>query len=256
MFNKILIIYKENQTKKHLATVDKVKAILKNADMVKITDLKEQHFKDKDLIITIGGDGTFIKAASFITSQYILGINSEPEFSEGALTSINESEIDFLNALLKDNFKVKEIQRIQVLKNNLSLKQLALNEVYIGTLYQFDTSRYKIKLDNHEEEHRSSGVLIATPSGSGAWYKSAGGEPFQDKRNIIRFLVREPFFGRLFKPKLIQGEITVDQSLFLESRRLDNALLALDSNITYPLKFGDKIEVKLSDQPLNVVIFK
>lgn len=255
MFNNILIVYKENPTKKHLETVEKVKAILnaKNPELIKTNEIKEENFKGKDLIITIGGDGTFIKAASFIKEQLILGINSEPEFSEGALTSIMESEIDFIKEILKGNFKIKKLSRIKITKDKKELKEVALNEVYIGTQNQFDTSRYEIKFKNCKEEQRSSGILIATPSGSTAWYKSAGGKPFKNETNILRFIVREPFIGRLFQPEILSGEIKNNEKLIIESKRINGGILAIDSNTVYPFNLGEKIEIEISDKQLNII---
>ena len=89
--------------------------------------------------------------------------------------------------------------------NNKLIKELALNEVYIGAKSQFHTSRYTIKLNGDGEEQRSSGVLIVTGSGSNAWYKSAGGEPFPCEEKKLKFLVREPYQKRVFKPKILCG---------------------------------------------------
>src|SRR3989304_5997913 len=97
MFNKILVAYSEKETPTHLKAIEKVRDILlkenKKFSFVMANELKASDFEDIDLVITIGGDGTFIRAASFISSQLILGINSEPDSSEGALTSIKESEL-------------------------------------------------------------------------------------------------------------------------------------------------------------------
>ena len=256
MFKKILIVFSEKLTPKHKETIEKVQGELgeKISDVVIANSLTKDLFQDKDLIITIGGDGVFIRAACFLKETPILGINSEPEFSEGALTSIDETQISSLKKILNGGYKIKEMERIKITKNNTELPHFALDEIYVGASTQFHTSRYKIKCKGKEEEQRSSGVIIATSSGSNAWYKSAGGKPFTGK-GILRFLVREPFCSeRVFKPTLLTGEIKSKEFLEFEGKRFQGGILALDSNEVIEFKTGDKIKIELSNCPLNVLI--
>lgn len=259
MFNKILVTYSEKLTEKHARTVDKVKSLLKgrNFSILKSHELCESDFNKVDLVITIGGDGTFIRAASFIKtkSMLIIGINSEPELSEGALTSINENELDFLEKVLKGEYKTISRERASVKRNNCILKDLALNEVYAGASNQFHTSRYIIKFKGKSEEQRSSGVLVVTGSGSNAWFKSAGGIPFKFNEKKLKFLVREPFSGdRLFKPKLLKGEISECEKIEFEGKRYDGGIIAIDATSVYGFNAHDKIEIELSGCPLNVIV--
>lgn len=254
MFKNILIVYSEKLTEKHLKTVEEVKKIVnQNSKTVNANTLNESLFTDVDLVITIGGDGTFIRAASFLKDTPILGINSEPEFSEGHLTSITEGELDFLNKVTKGDYKIIERQRAEVVLNNKKLDKPVLNEVYIGTLSQFHVSRYVIKLKEHEEEHRSSGVLVVTGSGSNAWYKSAGGKPFSYDEKKLKFRVRENFFSRIFNPEITEGEILENEKIEFDAKRYGGGIIALDGNWTYDFNISDKAEIKVSDTPLKVI---
>jgi NAD kinase len=256
MFKKILIVYSEKLTNKHLETVEKVRKILQNIEthVVRANELTERCMENVDLVITIGGDGTFIRAASFIKNQMIVGINSEPENSEGALTSLNENELNFIEEILKGKFKTIERDRITLNLDEKEISELVLNEVYVGAEHQFHTSRYKIKINSHEEEQRSSGILITTGSGSNAWYKSAGGKPFEFNSKKLKYKVREPFISRIFKPQLIDGEITSEQEITIISKRHAEQIIALDSNKIYPFGYDTKLKIKLSKYPLKVII--
>lgn len=253
-FNKILVVYSEKLSEKHKKTVDKVKKIsgericsAKSAD-----NLSKEDFKDIDLAITIGGDGAFIRAAAFLKDTPILGINSEPEFSEGALLSLEESELKNLKGILEGNFKILKRERIKARLNGTEIEQLALNDVYIGSANQFHTSRYIIKFKEDEEEQRSSGVLISTNSGSSAWYKSSGGTPFSEN-NLLKFIVREPFFRKIFQPKILHGEIKRGEKIEFESTRHTGGVISLDSNYVREFNFGDKVEIEISETPLKVI---
>jgi NAD kinase len=169
------------------------------------------------------------------------------------LLSLKGNEIGKLKKILAGKFAIREISRAEVRLNGKLIKEKAINDVYVGSANQFHTSRYVVKFKGLEEEHRSSGVLIATSLGSTAWYKSAGGLPFSDK-NKLKVLVREPYSGKIFKPKLVHSELNAGEKIELESKRHGGGILALDSNSLHDFNFGDVAEVNLSDCPLKVVI--
>lgn len=52
-------------------------------------DLTNDKTEDKDLVISFGGDNTFLKTASQICNQNtsVLGVNSMPKYQSGKLTS-------------------------------------------------------------------------------------------------------------------------------------------------------------------------
>jgi len=259
MFNKILLVYSEKLTQKHLEVVEEIKKIFHNEGkrvcVVKATDLQKEFFDNIDLVITAGGDGAFIRASHYIKDIPILGINSEQETSEGALLSIKDNELDALKEILNGKHEIQEIPRISIKKNNELLDELAVNEVYIGSKNQFHTSCYIIEHNGNKEEHKSSGVLIATGTGSSAWYKSAGGVPFQNNKKL-RFLVREPFVSRVFSPGILNGEIGIGEKICFEAKRHEGGVIAIDSNKTYDFNVPDKIEISISDKPLRVIVRK
>ncbi|MFH1308191.1 MAG: NAD(+)/NADH kinase [archaeon] len=258
-FQKILVVYSERKSDKCLEVIEKVKAILgaRKYTLAKSHDLTESLFKEIDLVITIGGDGGFIRAARFLKETPIIGINAEPEYSEGASASLKDDEINFLGEILNGKYNLIKRQRALVKINGTHLKELALNEVFIGTEKQFATARYLIKYRGKEERQKSSGVLVATGSGSNAWFKSAGGKPFPYDERKLAFLVREPYSGkRVFKPQLLSGEMLENESIIFKSDRYSGGIIALDSNTVYNFNKGDIVEISISNQPLNVIDIK
>jgi NAD kinase len=178
-----------------------------------------------------------------------LGINSHFNKSEGELLSLNENNINFLKEILNGKFKIEEKVRIEVYLNNILLNEKALNEVYFGARNQFHTSRYVIRVGDKNEEQKSSGVLVVTSTGSKAWYKSAGGKPFRE--NILKYLVREAFFGRVFNPKLLEGKIR-GEIIFI-SKMCHEGAISIDSNKIYSVFNGDEIKIQLSNENLKVL---
>ena len=254
MFKKILVVCRGNIFREGSKSLNKLKYLMpeKKFRIVGASNIKKHDFKDVDLVITFGGDGTFLKAASFVRDSFIIGINSNPGASEGALTSITADNMEPLREILGGKFRVLERPRAKVTKNNILLDKTALNEVYIGSRSQFHTSRYVLHLNGRKEEHRSSGVLVSTGTGSTAWYSSAGGKPFSYNEKKLKFIVREPFYGRLFKPAFLQGEISDGRKIKIEcTGRME--IIVLDSNSSYNFEGGDTVEIELSDKPLKVL---
>lgn len=209
-----------------------------------------------DLIITLGGDGTFVKAANLAEDAEILGVNASPETSEGALTSLLYADLmQFLPDLAQKNYTWYYRQRATITRNGLVLEEHALNEVYIGTLSQFHSSRYTLTFKGHTEEHRSSGVIVSTGTGSPAWFLSAGGHIFHPSEEKLSFIIREPYFGkRVFKPTLLKGDITKHESLRIEARRDSGGIISINDAI-YPFNAGDVVEISLSPKPLKCITF-
>ena len=264
MFRNVLLVYSEKITEKHLNMVRIVMSDIEKlkikVDAINVKYLERKYFDNIDLAVTIGGDGTFIRTSHFLKFYTpILGINSEPDHSEGALLVRYEDLEKILLDNLSEKTKLNNIDRIQTVRNNIILEEFAINEVYIGTEKQFTTSRYVIDYRGNREEHRSSGVLIVTPSGSRSWYKSAGGKPFgdgdgtEDDDKKLKFLVREPYFGKIYNPKILNGEILLGEKIAFYSRRYDDGIIAIDSYKVYPFNIGDTVEIKMSDIPLRVV---
>jgi NAD+ kinase len=253
MFRKILVLLKDGF--KETEIVESIKNILSKSEIkiISFNDLKKKDILNVDLVITIGGDGTFVKAAHLVEDSFILGINSSPDTSEGALTSVNINEINELKKLDKKDFRIIERPRAEVILNNKILEEKAVNEVYIGASSQFHSSRYKIKFKDKEEEQRSSGIIVSTGTGSSAWFLSAGGQPFNYEEKRLCFLVREPYFGkRVYKPTILKGEVLEDQEIVITSTRDFGGIIAINDS-TYDFNSGDIVKIKLSNKPLKVI---
>jgi NAD kinase len=217
------------------------------------SDFNKESLKDVDLVITIGGDGTFIRAANLVKDIPILGINHDADRSEGALTGLTIKDLDVLKDILSGNYEVSVRPRARVILNGKVLPEQPISEVYLGALSQFHSSRYKIKFQGREESQRSAGVIICTGTGSPAWFYSAGGEIFGPEEEKLSFIVREPYFGkRLFIPKILRGNLSRGNKITLESERNLGGILAINET-TYDFNTGDVVEIELSEKPLNVL---
>jgi len=97
---KVLVIYMPGFSE----VVAKVKRILSRHKIwfvaIDRRNKKKSHFKDIDLLMTIGGDGTFLRASQFISNKTeILGLNPDPKNKEGFFTRTTVD--DFEKKLVK-----------------------------------------------------------------------------------------------------------------------------------------------------------
>ncbi len=150
------------------------------------TDQKERIFGDNDLLkipvdilISFGGDGTFLDTATMIKDSRIpiLGINAG---RLGFLANITQDDIDqAVLAISNRKFKIDKRTLLQI-NNSMELFnkpcQFALNEI---TLIKKDSSSMlKIHAeinDRYLNTYWADGLIIATPTGSTAYSLSCGG---------------------------------------------------------------------------------
>ncbi len=131
-----------------------------------------------DLVISMGGDGTFLETARTIQSMElpILGINTG---RLGFLADIGlehmESEV---TDILKGNMHIEQRSLLEVTLSDgeLPTSRYALNEVAI---LKHDTSsmiEIETKINNELlTTYQADGLIIATPTGSTAYNLSVGG---------------------------------------------------------------------------------
>jgi len=156
-----------------------------------LTDIENNFkFKNYDLILSIGGDGTFLFTARFFYPFEIpiLGINAG---RMGFLMEISLSQ--FSEAVLKyekNNFLLKErlLLHASVIRNDkLVFQSPFLNDTVIskGILSRM----VEILVYINEEplaQYRADGLIISTPTGSTAYNLAAGGPILtQDIAGII-----------------------------------------------------------------------
>src|SRR3989338_6128649 len=211
--------------------------------------LTSRELNDIDLVISIGGDGTVLSASHYLVDKPILAVNSSPGKSEGALTTINVEDLERkLEEIKKGNYETEKLERIEIKVDGKKKNILALNEVFSPSEKAYLVSKYKLKFGGKEEEQRSSGIIFSTGTGSTAWFRSAGGKPFRADEKFIKFVVREPYFGRLGKFSVVDGAVKEGEKVEVVCE--SDSVLAVDSIREFKLRNGERVEVWISAHPL------
>lgn len=217
--------------------------------------LNKSQFAGKNLIIAVGGDGTFLRASHFVDMQFMFGLNSDIKNKEGFFMKSNKKDFEKkIKKIMLGGFRIDKLPRLEARINNKKVETLALNEFYIGPKKAYKAATYTIKTSNIQERQKSSGVLVATPCGSYAWAKSCCNKTLPlDSKNCL-FVVREPYEGQIFKDyKLRQGILKKHQKIMVVSEMMEGVLVADSVGKEYSLKYGSKVEIRLSNRHLNAI---
>jgi len=165
-------------------------------DEWKVERLQARDAEGKDLVITVGGDGTVLTANSLDADVPLLTVNSDPAGSIGMYTRCDADHFAALFEAWLAGTTVEEIiPRLQVRIDN-GVPWRVLNECLFASANPAAMTRYVLDTGSAREAQRSSGVWIATAAGSTAAIHSAGMETLDAHQAALLFKVREPFSGR------------------------------------------------------------
>lgn len=191
----ILIVYNsENLTGKN--TVDRAVKILekKSAAVTQLdfefilnNDNLDEYFKNVDVVISVGGDGTMIKVAK-IAAMFnlpILGINAG---KLGYLTSIDAENLDDLYKLFSGDYIVENrimLKAEKFVDGSLCDSVLCLNDFVLAKSMHINMINFKLSIDNDVISYKADGLIAATPTGSTAYSMSAGGPIIDPSLNCM-----------------------------------------------------------------------
>ena len=144
--------------------------------MASVRRVMEQLDCNVDLVLSIGGDGTFLRTVQWTDSRPlpILGVNTG---HLGFLTAIGIDELpQLLDEYRAGAFISEQRSLLQVVEPQLPFCKYALNEITVAK----DANASMIRACTHVDGHRlcdysADGLIVATPTGSTAYAMSVGG---------------------------------------------------------------------------------
>ncbi len=222
--------------------------------------LTKELAEEVSAVISFGGDNHFQYVSHFLMKTPIIGINSDPTSSEGVLTFYTPRDYHTLvDALEQEQYTIEQWPRLQLYVNGKLTQHLATAEFFIGEYGRPDMSRYFLRVHGKKEEQKSSGIIISTGVGSTGWYNSAcrylypDGNTFEKTQRLARFLVTEPYKGKLNGSKLLDGELKPKQHLRVTSIHNNNGVIIVDSLEQLAFPRGTQATVSISNKPLQVL---
>ena len=207
-----------------------------------------------DLVIVIGGDGSFIDAAVYSerSDAAIIGVNLG---KVGYLNEIEPDEIESLAKIFSNEYKIVTKMLLEVLvedKNgSSSVERLAVNDVVISNQEHLEISDFVVYSKDGGVRYRADGAVISTPQGSTAYSLSAGGPVVSHDAGAIILTPIAPhsFFNR----SIVFGENELIKVKNTSSKSLN---ISVDGRLVHELLPSAKITVRSSNKKLKVMTFK
>jgi NAD+ kinase len=207
-----------------------------------------------DLVIAVGGDGTFLAAARAIVKYDIplIGINLG---RLGFLVDISPNELPAkLHHILQGHYteEKRSLLRAKIIRNGQVFhEETAVNEVAIHRWVTPSMIEIVTKIDNvFLNSQRSDGLIISTPTGSTAYSLSAGGPILYPSLNALVLVPLNPH-TLTNRPIVIHDSAEIEIS-FCQTRQI-NALVTCDKIEIADVLISDKILIKKDPLPIRIL---
>ena len=186
-----------------------------------------------DLLISIGGDGTILRAATLVRNSGIpiLGINAG---RLGFLASVQKDNIDsFLQFVMDKKYSIlkRTLLSLDCSPENDAIKEInfAMNEITVSRKDTTSMITIETYLDGEFlNSYWADGLIISTPTGSTGYSMSCGGPILTPN---VKSLVIAPIAPHNLnaRPLVIPDDTEVKLRV---SGREENYLVSLDSRVT------------------------
>ena len=224
---------------------------------------KDYHFKtfetldsSFDALISIGGDGTILRAVTYIKdlSIPIIGINAG---RLGFLATIQKDEIESaLTEILEGNYKISERSLLSITTStkNKEIEELnfALNEIAVSRKNTTSMITVETKLDGeYLTSYWADGLIVSTPTGSTGYSLSCGGPVITPSANNFVLTPIAPH-NLNARPLVIPDSTEI---MLKVSGREESYLVSLDSRIA-TLKNNTTITIKKAPFTIKMIVLE
>lgn len=238
----------------HERTLREVLAVLRKKGIpFQVTQrARGRKLHSNDLVLSVGGDGTFLEAARGVRGQRILGVNSNPAHSAGSFCAATAGTFEsLLDRVLRGRAKTVSLNRIRIVRNGRPVDWQVLNDLLVTHRRPAAMSRYGLEIGRRREEQRSSGLWIATAAGSTGAIRSAGGRAMPRGSRDLQYRPRELYTaGGRKKGRLTGGMVPAGTSIRIYSLMRDGMICVDGEHLTLPFRTGDRLEIRPSATPL------
>lgn len=207
-----------------------------------------------DVVIAVGGDGTFLAAARAIVNDNIplIGINLG---RLGFLVDISPNDLpQKLHEILQGDYNEerRHLLRAKIIRNNQVIhEETAVNEVVVHRWVTPSMIEIITKINGvFLNAQRSDGLIISTPTGSTAYSLSAGGPILHP---ALQALVLVPLNPHTLsnRPIVIDDSAEIEIS-FCQTKQI-NALVTCDHIEIPDVLISDKILIKKEPIPIRIL---
>lgn len=219
-------------------------------------------FEPEDIVVVVGQDGLVANAAKYLDGQLVIGIDGAPGVNAGVLVRHSAEEGCALMDLAGQG-KVGAVEERTQVEARMEDGQVlrGLNEVFIGHR-SHQSARYVLATEDRSERQSSSGVVIATGTGSTGWASSlhrarmgAVALPSPAEARLAWF-VREAWHSPSTGAELTDGDLSATECLRLTSELETGGVIFADGIESDHLSFerGQTVTVQTASRKLNLMV--
>jgi NAD+ kinase len=208
-----------------------------------VQDLKKEKL---DLVVTLGGDGTTLRAFRHLENETpLLTINVGG--NRGILAEITLEELDnAIKQILSGKIILEKRTRVVASVGGEEFPP-ALNEIYISRKNLTKTAEIEIKFLDDNVKQKMDGVIIATPSGSTGHSFSLGGPILHESLDVLIITPVAPVFR-------LESIVVPDEKIEIISSHDCNVVM--DAQVVKSVGFEEPITIRKYKKPAVFVRLK
>lgn len=205
---------------------------------------------DADFVVSLGGDGTFLKAANKVGARGIpiLGVNMG---RLGFLADVLPSEVEAaFDEIYNGNYRIEthSVIKLEVEGEELEMSPYALNDIALLKRDSASMISVRCSINGHFlVTYQADGLVIATPTGSTAYNLSNGGPIIVPSANNLCLSPVAPHSLNI-RPIVINDDSVIE--LEVESRS-HYFLVAVDGR-SAKLREGTKLKIRKAPYQIKI----
>lgn len=206
--------------------------------------------KRADAILAVGGDGTVLRAHRLAFGKPVLGINVG---ARGFLAEVEPGELKRAVAkLLKGELRTVERSGLTTQIGGKKLTD-ALNDVVIASARAGKTVSLEVLVNKTLAlKIRGDGLIVATPTGSTAYTKAAGGPVLDPEMDgFVLVPICSSIFGA--HSLVVPSNKRIEVKIVAPGER---ALAIVDGHIEGELKIGEVAKISISEKRAKFLCWK
>ncbi|MGA3036662.1 MAG: hypothetical protein ABSE64_04175 [Vulcanimicrobiaceae bacterium] len=228
---------------------------------LKRSELDRFVFEPSDVVLAVGQDGLVANVAKYLTGQFVIGFNPDPQIYEGVLVRNNPADAARLVIATGSGAIAFEDRTMVQATLEDGQQLLALNEIFIGHR-SHQSARYQLRVGQRAEHQSSSGLIVSTGTGSTGWARSINAERRSSVQlpkpmdSELALFVREAFPGSGFQATLTETVVHRDESVVVTSEMDDAGVIFGDGieDDRIPFGFGAQASISVAANRLRLVV--
>lgn len=210
----------------------------------------EDAARDAALVVSFGGDGTFLYVARAVMGSGVplIGVNLG---KKGFMTGLEPEELPLLCRAAAGDFResARMLLKVELLREGEAVfSDYALNDAVVKS--PLNCIRLEVAADDVPISNFSGdGVIVATPTGSTAYSMSAGGPIVEPEAENI---LVTPICAHLMQAKSFVLSPARTVTVAPEKLRGRPTVLSVDGSEAVPLESGDQVRVRRSGKSILV----